>query len=90
VAASTFFLSSSNLPTAALTRLRSSSSTGKLKTLLTQDEIYGNLLLSFLDSSDNPRIAWIHDLATSRYDQASKSLLKESEQEFKLADKQVR
>ncbi|KAL7410733.1 Non-repetitive/WGA-negative nucleoporin C-terminal-domain-containing protein [Mrakia frigida] len=62
---------------------------GKLKTLLTQDEIYGNLLLSFLDSSDNPRIAWIHDLATNRYDQASKSLLKESEQEFKLADKQL-
>lgn len=51
--------------------------------------MYGQLLLSFLDSSDNPRIAWIHDLAAARYEQASKSLLHESETEFKLADKQV-
>jgi nuclear pore complex protein Nup133 len=64
--------------------------TGKLKTLLTQDEVYGQLLLSFLDASGNPRIAWLHDLAASRYEQASKSLLQESDTEFKLADKQVR
>ena len=62
---------------------------GKFKTLLTQDEVYGQLVLSFLDSSDNPRIAWIHDLAAARYEEASRSLLQESDTEFKLADKQV-
>lgn len=61
-----------------------------MKTLLTQDEVYAPLLLSFLDSSDNSRIAWIQDIATKRYDHAAQSLLKESESEPKLAEKQVR
>lgn len=63
---------------------------GKMKTLLTQDEVYAPLLLSFLDSTDNPRIAWVQDIATKRYDHAAQSLLKESEHEPKLAEKQVR
>jgi hypothetical protein len=60
-----------------------------MKTLLTQDEVYAPLLLKFLDSTDNARIAWVQDIATKRYEHAAQSLLKESEHEPKLAEKQV-
>lgn len=60
-----------------------------MKTLLTQDEVYAPLLLKFLDSTDNSRIAWIQDIATQRYEHAAQSLLNESEREPKLAEKQV-
>jgi hypothetical protein len=56
-----------------------------MKTLLTQDEVYAPLLLKFLDSTDNARIAWVQDIATKRYEHAAQSLLKESEHEPKLS-----
>jgi hypothetical protein len=42
-----------------------------MKTLLTQDEVYAPLLLKFLDSTDNARIAWVQDIATKRYEHAA-------------------
>ncbi|CDZ97230.1 Nuclear pore complex, Nup133 component (sc Nup133) [Phaffia rhodozyma] len=62
---------------------------GQVKTLLTQDEIYNELVTKFLDSTENSRIAWLHDLSIKRYDYASHSLLKESESEPKLVNKQL-
>lgn len=63
---------------------------GQLRTLLEQDSMYGDLLSEFLDATDNPRIAWLHDIALERYDVASETLLREATNEKGVEEKKVR
>lgn len=52
--------------------------------------MYGDLLSEFLDATDNPRIAWLHDIALERYDVASETLLREATNEKGVEEKKVR
>ncbi|PWN90524.1 hypothetical protein FA10DRAFT_266983 [Acaromyces ingoldii] len=61
----------------------------KARMLLEQDETFGDLLLDFLDATHHPRVSWLHDLALSRYQSASKTLLEEADGETRLGSKKL-
>ncbi|ELU44750.1 replication factor C [Rhizoctonia solani AG-1 IA] len=62
---------------------------GKLQTLLLQDKIYWPLLHGFLQSTDYPRISWLHDIAVRDFQSTTATLSGEIAKETKLDAKQV-
>jgi nuclear pore complex protein Nup133 len=62
---------------------------GKLRKLLEQEESESELLLDFLESTDNARIGWLHDIRLARYDEASDKLLRVADAEQGLAEKKL-
>lgn len=70
--------------------LRSDRPSGKLRSLLDQDEAYAELLSDFLDRTGNDRLTWVHDVAQDRYWEASKRLVDESAKTQSIAEQSVR
>ncbi|KAF8710546.1 Non-repetitive/WGA-negative nucleoporin C-terminal, partial [Rhizoctonia solani] len=62
---------------------------GKLQTLLLQDKIYWPLLHGFLQSTDYPRISWLHDIAVRDFQSTTATLSGEIAKETKLDAKQL-
>ncbi|KAH8920014.1 hypothetical protein BT69DRAFT_1336824 [Atractiella rhizophila] len=54
---------------------------GTVRRLLEQEAVYHNLLLKFLESTDNPKLAWIHEVLLSRHAHAHSQLVREAKQE---------
>ncbi|ORY72608.1 methyltransferase type 11 [Leucosporidium creatinivorum] len=61
----------------------------QLRVLLEQDDAYRPLLTSFLDSTDNPHISWINDIAIGRFGNATDALVGEAVKEQSLAQKKL-
>lgn len=62
---------------------------GKLWTLFQHELPYGDLLYKFFKQSNNGRFAWMHDLSSGRYIDASQTLIDESSRESELAPKHL-
>jgi len=56
---------------------------------MTQDRAYQSMLSRFLKMSKIPRLAWIQDVATKRYEDASVALLTEAARETQLAEQKL-
>ena len=56
---------------------------------MTQDRAHQSMLSKFLKMSNVPRLAWIHDVVTKRYEDASIALLTEAARETQLAEQKV-
>ncbi|KAH8928173.1 hypothetical protein BT69DRAFT_1346781 [Atractiella rhizophila] len=54
---------------------------GEVRNLLEQDQEYNQILLKFLESTDNPKLAWIHEILLSRHAHAYNELVREACQE---------
>lgn len=63
---------------------------GQLYTLLTQDEVYGNLLTAFFVKFPHPELSWMLDIMRKRYGGAAAALVAVDGQAAKLAEKSVR
>ncbi|GAA5885246.1 hypothetical protein JCM6882_009536 [Rhodosporidiobolus microsporus] len=62
---------------------------GQLRTLLEPLPEHRALLTSFLDSTDNDKLAWINDVAIGRFDHATEALAGEAASEAVLAQKKL-
>ncbi|KAJ8295378.1 Nucleoporin nup132 [Rhodotorula toruloides] len=62
---------------------------GKLRTLLEPEEAHRPLLIAFLDSTDDNKLAWINDVAIDRFDHASLALSTEAAEEPSVATKKA-
>ncbi|GAA6061596.1 hypothetical protein JCM10212_000904 [Sporobolomyces blumeae] len=62
---------------------------GQHRTLLEPDEAHRPLLTAYLDSTSNARLAWINDIAISRYDHATSALVSEASQEASLTQQKI-
>lgn len=69
--------------------LDGSSRLGQLHALMTQDEIYGDLLTRFFELNDYPDLAWMHHIACKRYGQAASALIAVDSRSTELEQKQV-
>jgi nuclear pore complex protein Nup133 len=63
--------------------------TGQLHALLTQDEVYGELLAAFFKENPHPELSWIHDIACKRYGGAAAALVAVDGETAQLAEKNV-
>ncbi|PWN41568.1 hypothetical protein IE81DRAFT_171999 [Ceraceosorus guamensis] len=62
---------------------------GRLRTLLDVPDKYSPLLLDFFERSDNPRLAWLHDILLERHSTASRTLVQIADSEGKAAQKKL-
>lgn len=60
-----------------------------MRSLLEPDEAHRPLLTAFLDATKNTRLAWVNDIAVSRYEHATKALVTTATSEQSLAQKKV-
>ncbi|GAA5905117.1 Nup133p [Sporobolomyces salmoneus] len=62
---------------------------GQTRSLLEPDEAHRPLLTAFLDETKNTRLAWINDIAVSRYEHAKEALVVEATTEQNLKQKEI-